>query len=45
MSFTKDTRVKEIAVANPGAKRVLEDAGLDYCCGGEKPLQDACMKA
>jgi len=45
MSFTKDTRVKEIAVANPGAKRVLEDAGVDYCCGGEKPLHDACMKA
>lgn len=45
MSFTKDTRVKEIAVANPGAKRVLEDAGVDYCCGGEKPLDDACMKA
>lgn len=45
MSFTKDTRVKEIAVAHPGAKRVLEDAGVDYCCGGEKPLHDACMKA
>jgi regulator of cell morphogenesis and NO signaling len=45
MSFTKNTRVREIAAANPGAKRVLEHAGLDYCCGGEKPLQDACMKA
>lgn len=45
MTFSANTRVKEIAVANPGAKRVLEDAGVDYCCGGERPLHDACMKA
>lgn len=45
MAFTANTRVKEIAVANPGAKKVLEDAGVDYCCGGERPLHDACMKA
>jgi regulator of cell morphogenesis and NO signaling len=43
MSFTGTTRVKEIATANPRAKRVLEDAGVDYCCGGEKSLHDACM--
>ena len=45
MSFTANTRVKEIAVTNSGAKRVLEEAGVDYCCGGDKPLHDACMKA
>ena len=45
MSFTANTKVKEIAVANPGGKKVLEEAGVDYCCGGEKPLHDACMKA
>jgi regulator of cell morphogenesis and NO signaling len=45
MAFTGNTRVKEIAVSDPGAKRVLEDAGVDYCCGGEKPLGDACMRA
>ncbi len=43
MSFTGTTRVKEIATANPRAKRVLEDAGVDYCCGGEKSLHDVCM--
>lgn len=43
MSFTDTTRVREIAIANPGAKRVLEEAGIDYCCGGEKSLHDACM--
>lgn len=45
MAFTANTRVKEIAVAHPGAKKVLEDAGVDYCCGGERPLHDACMSA
>ena len=43
MSFTGTTRVGEIAAASPHAKKVLEDAGVDYCCGGEKSLHDACM--
>jgi regulator of cell morphogenesis and NO signaling len=43
MSFTDTTRVREIVTANPGAKRVLEAAGIDYCCGGDKSLHDACM--
>jgi regulator of cell morphogenesis and NO signaling len=45
MSFTGMTRVRDIAVADPGAKKVLEDAGVDYCCGGEKSLHEACMHA
>jgi regulator of cell morphogenesis and NO signaling len=43
MSFTGATKVGEIAAANPLARKVLEDAGVDYCCGGEKSLHDACM--
>ena len=43
MSFTETTRVREIVAANPGAVKVLEQAGVDYCCGGEKSLHDACM--
>jgi len=45
MSFTATTKVGEIATANPGAKRVLEAAGVDYCCGGAKPLGEACLDA
>jgi regulator of cell morphogenesis and NO signaling len=45
MNFSTETRVNEIALSNPGARRVLEDAGLDYCCGGGKSLQDACLHA
>src|SRR5215471_13165896 len=43
MSITATTKVGEIAAANPRAKKVLEDAGVDYCCGGEKSVHEACM--
>src|SRR5690349_966958 len=43
MSFTSTTKVGEIAAANPAAKKVLEEAGVDYCCGGKKSLHEACM--
>ncbi len=45
MNFSTETRVNEIALSNPGARRILEDAGVDYCCGGGKSLQDACLHA
>jgi regulator of cell morphogenesis and NO signaling len=45
MSFTGETKVKDIAVSNPEARQVLEEAGLDYCCGGGKSLNNACLGA
>jgi regulator of cell morphogenesis and NO signaling len=45
MNFSTETRVNEIALSNPGARRVLEAAGVDYCCGGGRSLQDACLHA
>lgn len=45
MNFSTEARVKEIALSNPAARRILEDAGVDYCCGGGKSLQDACLNA
>ena len=45
MNFDTETRVKEIALSDTRARRVLEDAGVDYCCGGGKSLQDACLHA
>lgn len=43
--FTAETKVKEIALSNPEVRRVLEDAHVDYCCGGAKSLHDACAGA
>lgn len=34
--------VRDIALENPGSIRVFESFGIDYCCGGRKPLAQAC---
>jgi regulator of cell morphogenesis and NO signaling len=43
MSFTGETKVKDIALSNPAARQMLEEAGVDYCCGGGKSLHEACL--
>lgn len=45
MTFNDETKVREIALSNSGARHILEDAGVDYCCGGAKSLHDACLLA
>ena len=45
MKFSSETKIRDIALANPAATQVLEDAGLDYCCGGGKSLHEACLQA
>lgn len=45
MSFNDETKVKDIALSNPAARQILEDAGLDYCCGGGRSLHEACLHA
>jgi regulator of cell morphogenesis and NO signaling len=37
--------VRELALENPAATRVFEKLGIDYCCGGSKPLTEACAAA
>jgi regulator of cell morphogenesis and NO signaling len=37
--------VRELTLEIPGATRVFEKAGIDYCCGGWRPFQDACAAA
>lgn len=38
-----ETTVAEIVRALPARSRVFENLGIDYCCGGKKPLADACQ--
>jgi regulator of cell morphogenesis and NO signaling len=45
MSVTAEKTVRQWAVENPGATRVFEKLGLDYCCGGNKSLAEACHAA
>ena len=37
--------VREVAVSFPQATRVFEKTKIDYCCGGDQLLGDACAKA
>jgi regulator of cell morphogenesis and NO signaling len=34
--------VRDFAVGIPGAARIFEQFGIDYCCGGAKSLEEAC---
>lgn len=45
MKFSRETELKEIALSDPAARHVLDQAGLDYCCGGTKSLQEACLES
>jgi regulator of cell morphogenesis and NO signaling len=39
---TATKTVREIALEQPTSIRVFEHYGIDYCCGGRKPLAEAC---
>ena len=43
MSAIAEKTVRELAVENPGATRVFERLGIDYCCGGNQTLEQACQ--
>ena len=45
MSVTTEKTVRELALENPVATRVFEKLGIDYCCGGNKSLDEACRAA
>ncbi len=41
---TQTETVREIALNQPSSIRVFEEFGIDYCCGGRKPLTVACTE-
>jgi len=43
MSMTAERTVRELALENTTATRVFEKLGIDYCCGGNKSLGEACQ--
>jgi regulator of cell morphogenesis and NO signaling len=38
-------KVRDLASTNPAAARIFERFGIDYCCGGDKSLAEACSAA
>ena len=37
--------VRDLAIGLPNATRIFEKMKIDYCCGGDKSLGDACKIA
>lgn len=42
MTITSETTVGSVATEHPLATRVFARHGIDFCCGGGKPLSEAC---
>lgn len=45
MLLDPNKTVRELAVALPNATLIFEKTKIDYCCGGDQLLGDACAKA
>jgi len=45
MSVMTEKTVRELALEMPVATRVFEKLGIDYCCGGNRTLEQACQAA
>ena len=45
MTINALTTVREVATERPEATRIFEKLRIDYCCGGDKPLGEACATA
>lgn len=44
MQVTEQTHVAEIVAEMPAAARLFERHKIDYCCGGKRPVGEACAE-
>jgi len=42
MTISSATKVRDVALQLPQSTRLFEKLKIDYCCGGDQPLADAC---
>ncbi len=45
MTLTATKTVRDYAIETPQTIPVFEKLGIDYCCGGNRPLEEACASA
>src|SRR5262245_38624721 len=43
--INSETTVREVALQMPESTRIFERLKIDYCCGGNQPLANACASA
>lgn len=44
MTVTPEARIADIATQNPATIRIFQRLGIDFCCGGKRPLSEACAE-
>jgi regulator of cell morphogenesis and NO signaling len=44
MPLDPNNTVGQLVVERPGRSRILEQLGIDYCCGGRKPIAQVCRE-
>jgi len=44
LEITADTLVADIAAHHPRSIEAFERHGIDFCCGGRRPLGAACLE-
>lgn len=42
MEIRPETQIAEVATAHPATIRVFQRHGIDFCCGGKRPLTEVC---
>ena len=45
MTLTTTKMVRDYAIETPQTIPVFEKLGIDFCCGGNRPLEEACAAA
>jgi regulator of cell morphogenesis and NO signaling len=45
MTLTTTKNVRDYAIETPQTIPVFEKLGIDFCCGGNRPLEEACASA
>ena len=44
LTITPDTTIKSLVVDDARRTRLFERLGIDYCCGGKRPLREVCAE-
>lgn len=44
MSISMETTIGQLVIERPNRSRVFQALGIDFCCGGKKPLAQACIE-
>ncbi|HYX26084.1 MAG TPA: DUF542 domain-containing protein, partial [Thermoanaerobaculia bacterium] len=44
MDINPQTQVSDIVTHHPAATKVFHRHGIDFCCGGKRPLAEVCAE-